>query len=158
MQYLVKAMMGVVFALMMMLTFSSVTASPIQTSFTQQSAQAQPQPSPSENGFQPIFTGSQQKKVSREYDAGLHPARSEYAAKGPTPNTGTFLTNNYQQLTQGGAEIVNMRPSRRTILSTLMAPIMSMREQAMNMLSASLQGCQSGNQSMWCRFWGMFLN
>jgi len=148
-QYMVKAMMGVVFALLM-ITFSSVTASPIQTSHTQA---AQPQPSPSENGFKPMFTGSQ-PKVSREYDAGL-PARSEYAAKGP--NTG-FLTNNYQQLTQSGAEIVNIRPSRRTILSTLMAPIMNMREQAMNMLSASLQGCQGGNQSMWCRFWGMFLN
>jgi len=150
MQYLIKAMMGVVFALMMLTTFSAVTASPIQTSFTQQ-AQPQPQPNPSENGFQPMFT----KKVSREYDAGL-PARSEYAAKGPS--TGGFLTNNYQQLTQGGAEIVNIRPSRRTILSTLMQPIMTMREQAMNMLSASLQGCQGGNQTMWCRFWGMFLN
>jgi len=65
--------------------------------------------------------------------------------------------NGYQQLTKNGAEILRVRPSRRTIFTTLRQPFIMMREQAMTMLSSTLQGCGGGTISLWCRFWGMFI-
>lgn len=133
-QTLLKAMVG------LLLILSTVMSSPIQIQTS--------------SGFQPILSSSNNNKDYKSNNfAGPSRGPGETASK-TNPN----FVMNFQQLTRNGAEIVNVRPSRRTILSTLMAPFMSMREGAMNMLSASLQGCQNGNASMWCRFWSMFMN
>lgn len=49
------------------------------------------------------------------------------------------------------------KPNRRSILSSIMAPFYTMRDQTMNMLQATLQGCDPNVFSMWCRFWAMFI-
>lgn len=137
-QALLKAILGL---LLLNLSIVHVNSSPIQ--IEQASFQ----------GFQPIVsTSSFQQQQPNIPHRGLN--REATSSKAKPDN----FVMNFQQLTRNGAEIVNVRPSRRTIFSTLMSPLISMREQAMSMLSTSLQGCQSGNSSMWCRFWGMFFN
>jgi len=155
-QFILKSMLGLSLAAIICLSsiLPSASCSPIQNQ--QGSSEAFKQIHSNTNAFQPIASAQFQQQpqafAGNTSEQKAQPSQEQiYKTYNPS-----FVTN-FQQLTKSGAEIVNIRPTRRTILSTLMAPFVSMREQAMNMLGASLQGCNSGTQSMWCRFWGMFL-
>lgn len=62
-----------------------------------------------------------------------------------------------QQSFTSPVETSNNKSKRRSILSSIMAPFISMRDQGMQMLQASLSGCSPNSFSIWCSFWRMFI-
>jgi len=156
-QFLVKCMLGICVAVQVI---TATMGSPILS-------QNQNENSPAESSFQPAFAPNPQYIADNNRNT-QNVRRQAFSAVAPQGNSGNSNTDayktyhpsyiaNYQQLTPGGMELVNIRPSRRTIMSTLLAPLISMREQAMTMLSATMQGCSNGTgTSLLCRLLRMF--
>jgi hypothetical protein len=152
-QFLLKCMLGAFFTLHIVSVNSSPILSHDETPAEASSsiANLQYKFNNRESTFQPMVQNQNQQH--RQPFTVPQQGQQEDIYKTYNPN---FVTN-FQQLTPNGAEILNIRPSRRTIMSTLMAPLISMREQAMNMLGATFQGCGSpGSSSLFCRILRMF--